>query len=188
MRLACWCNLLWEGTTEHWFGSPNFRTTLVGCLAPRTSFDVEPQKRHATPFLTRPPLPRNFFLTFISSVVPSHPTAFVTEPHRKTATNLSPNAYQLRFFRVFRVFRGTPPTHSLRRRASPQNGHTPLPKRRPTAVPPWHPCHPWCKKRPRTPSPAPSLAPFFPWPPRGRLTIARTNSPTSNLTLSHHES
>jgi len=30
-----------RGTTELYFGAPNYRTTLVGLLTPRTSFYVE---------------------------------------------------------------------------------------------------------------------------------------------------
>ena len=41
-----------RGTTEHWFGAPNDRTTLVGCLATRTSFSMSSVVSNGFPLIT----------------------------------------------------------------------------------------------------------------------------------------
>jgi hypothetical protein len=115
-----------KGTTEHWFGAPNFRTTLVGCLAPRTSVYVEPKKprsqnnlfclhrlqhsRHCFKPPLKPPLLRFLSVCSVSSVV-SHRFRLKTPLLNKRTRNLPGLKPTLRF--LARAIRGhVIPRHS----------------------------------------------------------------------------
>jgi hypothetical protein len=121
-----------RGTTEHWFGAPNDRTTLVGCLAPRTSFSMSSVVSNGFPLITpllnkcmrylpglRPTL-RFLAQAIRGHVIPRHSAAKKTT-HPRSQNNLlclhRSQHSRLRFQPplkpphlqfLFRVFRGEP--------------------------------------------------------------------------------